>query len=188
MSGEDGYTLVEMLAALAILGLAMTGLAESMNAIRLTQGAAARAIGGDQTLARAGRGLSRVLDGQGPFRSGDGARGLTGQATAFGYVCGKARCGARLTAAGTGALLVLSGPNGWSDTAPLPGVRTARFVYDDGPERLDVWPPAPDHSGVLRSVTILADDAPVASTRLWIQQAAACAFDSITADCRGTAP
>ena len=193
MSGDGGYTLVEMLAALAILGLAMAGLAESLNAIRTIQGAAVRAIGGDRTLARAELDLTRLFDGTGPFRSGDTNPGLTGSATRLDFDCAaKTRCGAQIVNGGGDVDLVVEGRNGWTDTVPLTGVRDARFLYDDGPDRLGAWPLPPDHHGNLSAVAVLArgpaGETPVAAARLWIQQVSNCAFDPIIEDCRTPSP
>ncbi len=184
---EDGYTLVEMLAALAIIGFALSGLLESLNAIRLTQAGAARGVNDAQSLARARRDLGRLFQGQGPFRSDDKA-GLTGDAGALAFACGKGRCTARLVADGKDSRMMLAGPEGWTDTAPLPGVAAARFVYVDAKGQIDAWPPVDQHRRMLGSVAVLAgpggDAAAVASTRMWLDEAPDCQFDPIAEDCR----
>ena len=55
-----GYTMVEVLVAVAILGLAMAGVAESARAIRLIQSAAIERIQQDGALDRARRALDRL--------------------------------------------------------------------------------------------------------------------------------
>ncbi len=184
---DDGYTLVEMLAALAIIGFALSGLLESLNAIRLAQAGAVRGVSEAQNLARARRDLGRLFQGQGPFRSDDKA-GLTGDAGMLTFVCGKGSCTAKLVADGKDSRLVLAGPAGWVDTAPLPGVSAARFVYVDAKGQMDAWPQADEQPRMLASVGVLAgpgeNAAALASTRLWLDEAPDCQFDPIAQDCR----
>jgi prepilin-type N-terminal cleavage/methylation domain-containing protein len=186
---DDGYTLVEMLAALAIVALAMAGLAEGARTIGRIEASATRTIGHDQALARAERGLARVFAGAGPFKSDD-RNGLAGGSTNLTFVCGSgAQCAAGLIDQGGDEVLTLSGADGWTDAVRLPGVRQARFTYGDGRSRLDDWPPGGSRRERLRSVAIVATSAsepsPIVAVRLWAEQAADCQFDPVIADCRG---
>ena len=188
---DDGYTLAEMLAALVIIGLAVEGLAECVRALRLTQAGAARTVAETQTLGRARRGLVRVLDGQGPFKSGDRA-GLKGGATGFDFECkGGGRCGVQLMASRNGMALVMEGENGWRDVEPLPGVGQARLVYVTPQGRLDVWPvdgPARTLTSVSLEAQSHAGPYPLMAARVWSEQVRDCAFDPIIDDCRAAAP
>ncbi len=190
---DDGYTLVEMLAAMAIVGLAMAGLAEAMQAIRLTQARAAVAMADQQTLARARRGLDKVLAGQGPFRSDDIA-GLKGVGGAFEFDCrGGGKCGARLTSAGSDARLDLRGEAGFNDTVLLRGAGGARFTFTDAGAVRAAWPPmAVQRLERLAAVAIVAgadaSASPLALATVRRQQPFVCAFDTVAGDCARAAP
>ncbi len=184
---EDGYTLVEMMAALAMIGLAIGGVAESAHAVKLIQTATVRSLGQDQTLARAQRGLARLFESEGPFRSDD-AVAFTGGAAAFDFDCGApARCGASLSPHGDDTTLTLAGPGGSHDRVVLRGLRGASFAYHDLEGQRAAWPPSGQRRS-LRSVTLASASSPqataIATARVWVEQAPDCAFDPIMEDCR----
>ena len=186
-ASTEGYTLVEMLAALAIIGFAFGGLLESLNAIRLAQAGAVRGVSEAQSLARAKRDFARLFDGQGPFGS-DARPGLAGDRAGLTFDCGGTRpCSAKVSPEGDGSRLELHGPSGWSDTAVLPGLRDAKFVYTDADGQLEAWPASVKRRR-LASVVLTAGDpakpATIASTRLWLDETPDCQFDPIAADCR----
>ena len=188
MTGQAGYTLVEMLAALAILGLAMTGVAESAHALKVIQDGASVDLRRDAGLAEAHRALDRLLSGQGPFRSDD-APGLVGTPRQISFGCGASQpCTGELTVAGDLIRLQVRDRRGWTGQVALPGLRNARFLYgdQDGPGR--VWPPAAEGRKILSDVVLATDLAegtsPVVVESLWLQQRSRCAYDPIIEDYR----
>lgn len=183
---EDGYTLVEMLAALAILGLALAGMAESVHALMLVQTSSARSISDREATERVRRGLLHLVSGQGPFRSKD-ASGLSGDRTALGFTCGDgSRCGARLTADGAGARLDLWGPGGWRDAVALRVPGGGRFAYGDADGFSQTWPPSTEQARRLTGIAVVSATGaePIALVRLWRDQGLDCQFDPILEDCR----
>ena len=189
---DAGYTLVEMLAALAILGLALGGMAESAHALRMLQTGAATDLSVEDGRARAMRGLERVFDGQGPFRSDDPG-GLAGGAAALHFDCGAAApCTAQLTRSAGAQQLLVRDRRGWSDAVRLPGLGEAHFVYGDQQGSSEAWPPKPGRRRTLQTVALVSNTRritmPVVVARLWREQAATCAFDPIVGDCREPDP
>lgn len=189
---DAGYTLVEMLAALAILGLAMGGLAEGMAAIGRAQSGATSLLMTQRSWARANRDLSRLFQEQGPFQSGE-TPSLKGDATNLSFPCGAQKCSARLIGRKGDPVLEVSGADGWRDAVALPGQSGAHFSYVDEEEQHPAWPPPGDHGRrKVRSVMVLtgqsAAPSSVAGARLWIEQPPDCAYDMIIADCRARGP
>ena len=190
---QDGYTLAETLAALVIIGLAIGGLTEGVRTLGQIQTLTGRAMADGRVLRAAHEGLSRLLDGEGPFTTGD-PKGVTGAAGRFSFDCGaSAACGAALAPTTGGEQLSLTGPSGTARTLILRGVSAARFSYEGSLSVDPVWPPAPAADGsarpqTLRAVTVLgvgsAGEAPVTRARVWAEQPSACAFDIIGQVCR----
>jgi prepilin-type N-terminal cleavage/methylation domain-containing protein len=179
----DGYTLTEMLAALAILGLAFGGLTEGARVIGATQ---ARTL----TLARraeAGRGaqaaLERTLEGQGPFVS-DGRGGFNGAPTAFSFDCQAGRCGAQiLPGEGHDWLIVREGSRQSRSALPASG---GAFAFVDAFGRSPVWPANPPRPTRLTSVLVEGpqDARVLAAAHLWTEEPRDCVFDAIAQGCR----
>ncbi len=189
---DAGYTLVEMLAALFIIGLAIAGLAEGMAAIGKSQSAATSLLVTQRAGARADRDLVQLFQGQGPFRSDDPAS-VTGGRSRLAFACGARSCSAGVLPRGNDAVLAVSGLDGWRDAVLLPGARDARFAYVDDAGQHSAWPPPGDgERRKVRAVMVVTgpSGAPsaVAGARLWIDQAPDCAFDPILGDCRASAP
>jgi prepilin-type N-terminal cleavage/methylation domain-containing protein len=191
-AGEQGYTLVEMLAAMAILGLAIGGLAESVHAIGRAQAHAAAALREDQALGQARRSLERLLAAAGPFRADD-PDAFDGGGRQLSFACGQARCAARLN----GSVLRVRGEAGAGADVPLPEGRRARFLYVDSRGRTsEAWPsPDParlDRPSRLAAVSIVAAGGPaapaLATAALLVDEPVDCAFDAVGGDCRKGAP
>ena len=182
---DGGYTLVEMLAAMAILSLAIGGIAESAHVISLLQRAAARSVRQGQSLAYAQRRFQRLFEGQGPFRSFDAA-GLVGSDEQLSFPCGTPRpCRARLANSPDGAVLTLETPGGPS-AVPLAGLRDVHFRYGDTDGGRGTWPPGDRAARTLTSISVVtrSTSVPVLAAKVWREQSVDCAFDLIMADCR----
>lgn len=184
---RDGYTMVEMLAALLVVGLAFGGLTEAVQVVGRMQGAAEVKVAHGQSLRDLQRAFSSLFAQQGPFRSADNGR-FAGDLRSFRFSCSNGFCGAQLSDQGGGVQIALSGPDG-AATLNIPDVRSARFAYvgADGP--LAAWPPAKGAEQRLRSVILEADGkgglTPIAIGRVWRDLEADCQFDLILKDCRG---
>ena len=186
---DDGYTLVEMLAALVIIGLAIGGLTQAVRVIGLTQGAAVRAMGEARQLRAAQEGLSRLAERQGPFAS-DQPAAASGTASGFSFGCGAAAaCGVAVTSSGRGARIALTKPSGPVASIELAGASGANLIYGGDQSVGETWPPRSQQRQVLRWIGLTggAGDAPLASGRLWREEAPDCVFDVIAQACRASA-
>jgi len=171
---DHGYTLAEMLAALVMIGLAVGGLTMGVRVIGHGEAQVARATTEGGSLRTLQAALNALLDNAGPFRTKDNAT-FRGAGAAFSFPCNAPKpCGAdgnaaRFKTAGSGPL---------------------HFEFVGSQSRNQNWPPPPPISDVLRSVVLVRDNdgAAIASTRIWREQPADCAFDPISGDCRAVAP
>jgi prepilin-type N-terminal cleavage/methylation domain-containing protein len=183
---KDGYTLVEMLAAIIMIALAIGGLTQGMRIIGLVQTSAGRALNGAREQRAEQVGLDRLVAGQGPFFSDDDA-GLAGSVSQFSFPCPPSTCTASLTATGASTKLVIARGSAQSVTA-LPKRGQAVFTYIGEKTTGETWPPvnAP-HERLTRielSQQGVAGVAPLASARLWIEEPRDCRFDAIAQACR----
>lgn len=171
----NGYTLIDMLAALMILGLAMVGLGQGMFALARLQGATTRSVESSTEVQNAHSALARLLNDPAatPER-------LSGDAGELNLGCAPATCRAALTHEdGVPGLIVRHGSH--DAAVRLSGPAPARFSYvlDEGDA--DVWP-IPNRR--LVAVQILgADGRVLAYHRLWRQQPLDCAFDPVSRRC-----
>jgi prepilin-type N-terminal cleavage/methylation domain-containing protein len=180
---KDGYTLVEMLAALAILGLAFGGLVESgrvIGALQRDATASARAVLAKTSAA--GR-LDGLLRDAGPFFSDD-ASGFDGAPTRFSFECDQGRCGGRIETGREGSHFVSF--EGARDGVPIRLGGRPSFRYADDSPRTSYWPQGPFPRTVLRSVTIADERAneTIAAYRLDTDEPPSCVFDVVSQACR----
>jgi len=188
---DAGYTLVEMLVALIIVGLAISGLSAGMGLLGRLQSTDAQAVFHFNAMHSAQLGIESLFTGRGPVRSVD-EPGLVGDATAFRMPCGpEAACQAQLTRDPQGrGRLVLSTGQGQPQTVDLhePGPLSFSYVDEAGPE--PVWPPIAGGRHALRAVAVmrgpsaLAGQPVVLEARVWSEHPADCAFDVALRDCR----
>jgi len=178
---DDGYTLVEMMAAVAIISLAMVGLAEGLHVIGASQARTSDAIRHGARMREADQRLEALLSNAGPFARDNTSR-FAGTSDAFSFNCGPSRCAASLSPLPAGIALRIDAPDGPSET--IITARQARFEYEGVRRSGAHWPsddPRPDR---LARLSLLADDGPVASVRLWTQQPRRCEFDPVILACR----
>lgn len=192
MRGQDGYTAPEALAALAILGLAMSGLTTSIGLISAGQ-AKARARLEQSVLERtADQRLEHLMSLDAPFRS-DQASHLIGDGQVLQVDCGNGqRCAARIEDGN----LTLRGGDGAEKSYRLPDGENPHFVYVGSYSASDIWPPAPlpppaPSWQTLGAVMIQSKegtkDKPLVIAKVWRQQRADCEYDVVIQDCRGAA-
>lgn len=182
---DDGYTLAEMLAALAILGLAFGGLTEGARVIGQLQ---TKAAGVARTTAddrKAQSALETLVAGRGPFIS-DGRGGFQGTPSGFAFDCEAGRCGAQIaTARGRTWLVIQRG--GQQQQVPI-NASDAVFAYADSGGSSANWPSAEPRPIALTTVLLRAGSTdgqrPLAAARIWIEEPAACVFDAIAQGCR----
>lgn len=175
---DAGYTLVEMLVALALVGLVMTGAAVGARVVaqtetRINTGRAVLAgLRGFEREASAGLAGADLADPElGPV-SGDGGR--------FAFPCGvREQCvwtiapgEARLRKGGAERVIALRG-------LAAPGLR-----YFDGAGASHAAWPAGD--GPLAAVALVDGERPAAIVRVHSDQPAVCNFDVATGGCDGT--
>lgn len=192
MSGQDGYTASEALAALAILGLAIGGLTTSMGLIGAGQDKARERLEQSVLERAADQKLERLLAIDAPYRS-DQTRHLVGDGVSLEFDCGAARCSARIE---EGQLTFLDSA-GRRTSMKLPSGSSPRFVYVGAYSSSDKWPPAPmlppapswqNLSAVMIHSRIEGRDKPLVLAKVWRQQRADCEYDVVIQDCRGIQP
>lgn len=171
----NGYTLIDMLAALFILGLALAGLGQGMFALARLQGATTRTVEASSEIRRAQSALSRLLSV--PAATPDRLMGDSGELS---FECGAASCHARLNAQADGSRLLVQGENHESDLR-LSGVPPIRFSYvlDEGVS--EIWP-IPDQRLVAVQIQ-QADGRVLVYHQLWRQQPLDCAYDPVSRRC-----
>lgn len=181
---QDGYTLTEMLAALLMIGLAVVGLAQAVRLLGSAQATVSDRLREAQALRAAEGNLSAMLSEGGPYRSSD--RTFAGDSASMTFACdAPAPCSAALKGAGGDTELRLR--QGESERAFLIPAPDARFVYESDTSS-QIWPPNGPRQ-VLRAVHLVsASEEPVFTSRVWAEQPAECAFDSISRDCREATP
>jgi prepilin-type N-terminal cleavage/methylation domain-containing protein len=183
---DDGYTLAEMLAALAILGMAMGGL-----------GLVASLIARQQL--NSTRISTRLVDDRAADRAlavwlvEQDAETLSGDNRGLSATCGTATCTVRLQAERRRTVLVLQGRSG-SRRVRLrqPDVR---FSYLDRRGAVAAWPRSVAmgegvHDAAPRAILLSAASPaiPVAVARVWSYEARDCQFDAIAGACRIKTP
>jgi prepilin-type N-terminal cleavage/methylation domain-containing protein len=175
---EDGYTLVEMLVAMLIIGLAIGGVTESTRVLALIQNRATRMSDAATSTHAAEESLAALFARQGPFRS-DVPTSLVGQPRRLTFPCQGRICGAALRDVADGSALDLNLSGARVRHVMLTGLRALTFNYVDAKSTGQAWPPAnPSDWRLLRAVSISSnaagDPIPLAMARLWIEQPAAC--------------
>lgn len=188
---EAGYTLTEMLTALAMIGLAMGGLSAGLGVLGRLQADDARTVADLNAARVAHGGVMNVLDGEGPFRSRDAA-GFKGDAGGFHFPCGDgATCDVRLAQDGAGCpRLDVTDAKAVQRRFRIPGAGPLAFSYVGTLGPSAAWPPEDLERQALRAVTLRrATSGPgaqpdVFEARVWREQPADCAFDVLIQDCR----
>lgn len=180
---EAGYTLVEMMVALVIVGGTAAAFSEGVAAMNRIQADAGASLGQGRGQARVQQALSHFLEARGPFGTVPGGQVLTGEATVLDFKCGPSTCHAGLEADGDARFLRLEDESGEPLRIALPRGGESRFHYSDGETWLSAWPPKDDNR-LLRSVSIVSRAGPAAVAQLALQQRADCEFDPIVKSCR----
>jgi prepilin-type N-terminal cleavage/methylation domain-containing protein len=182
---DEGYTLVEMLVAIAIIGLAFGGLSESAKVVSMLQAGAGKASADASARDTAQRDLNRFLADTGPFLS-TGAGSFIGKAGGFSFDCGNgATCQAQIQSGAGKTWLVTS-------VAGQPGISVrvpagAQFRYVDVSGQQAIWPTAEVEPTQLHSISLIDADAygfPIATTRLSVDERPGCVFDVVAQGCR----
>lgn len=183
---DAGYTLAETLAALAVLSLAVGGLTAAAQGLAQRQRLVADTLLDAEGPRAAQAALERLLETAGPFRSHEPDR-FRGAARRLQFDCGAPEpCAAELVDATGGQALRLTSPGQVRTLALRRAGLRFRYRGSEGPA--DAWPPAAARRQALRSVALVAGDAPgglaLAEARVWAEQPLACQFDVILQDCR----
>jgi prepilin-type N-terminal cleavage/methylation domain-containing protein len=182
---EDGYTLAEMLAALAMVSVAVMGLGLTT---RTMTGAQARIQQGDAALsdlAKLRRVAGPMLAASGPF-GGEGGESLTGDASQAAFECDAGGCAIALVEQRGGLAARVSSGAG-ARTLALRGLRKPelRYVSAETGALGDRWPPA-EGNGRLAALVLWAGGAPVDVYEIGREQPADCVFDARRNGCAGT--
>lgn len=187
---DDGYTLAEMLAALAILGMAVGGLGLITSLIARQQLAAGRISTRLVEERAADRALAQWLADQ-------DAETLSGDDRRLSATCGTAGCTARLEVDKQRSVLVLQARAGPARRLRL-RQRDVRFGYVDARGATAAWPRSEAAEGDILNaapravlLTVRARTgaaAPLAVARVWTREPRDCQFDAIVGACRTQTP
>lgn len=184
---RNGYTVVEVLAATLILGLAFGGLLAGLRAFQGLQRRSAEHIASGRTSETAAAAVTRLL-AQPSASSVAMEDTLAGDTRTVQVCCATPPCTLSVDA---GGIIVLRLGNTLVRRR-LAGVQQPALRYLTTEGVLDRWPPAPPVRARLRGVAIVdtgsASASPIAAARLWSQQPQDCQFDSISAKCRPPLP
>ena len=182
---EAGYTLVETMAAIALLALAMGSMAAGMQAFGQGQSRNGRLADEMADIRQAEAAFSGFITAHAPFRSRR-PDDLIGDAQTIQLNCGAAeRCQAKLQTDEDGYRLAIQRKDGVEAAFDLHSRGGLRFAYLADSGALPNWPPGTPQPQSLRAIAIVGDDdAPRLSVRLWPQQPGTCQFDPILQDCR----
>lgn len=187
---DDGYTLAETLAALAMIGLAVGGLSMAVQMMARQQAQISETVAETGARRAADVYLQRLIDVQGAFRSHEPDR-FQGDASGFRFACAEgATCKVEISSDAKGlGLDVLEGDE--VRRLPLRRQGEARFVYRGLLGETEAWPPSRPERQALRSVALIQKEADgpareveLIETRIWSEQPADCAFDTVMQDCR----
>lgn len=187
---QDGYTLAETLAALVIISLAIGGLVIGVDLLGRAQTKATADTRQTDHAIRLDSEFAHFLEQAGPFRSDD-PHGLQGDEDRFSYGCGDEVCSAEINRGDEKTLLVLTDRQGTVRSIDI-GKGAFVFEYQDEQGHQADWPPSDvSKPRSLRAIGILkprlGEELPVAEARLFIEQPAVCAFDTISRSCRSEA-
>lgn len=188
IQADDGYTLAEALAALLILGMAMTGLFAGTRVLVQAQGRTSNLVADDRAIAQARTAFDGAATNAWATRALLANR-FDGDARGFRYSCNGLTtvCGVSLSDNGADSLLLVIGPDGDRTRWKLPHGRAAYLVYNSTSGGFRGWQAGNNH-GLLRSISVVrpvgGGDSPMISARLWIEQSQTCEFDTITRACR----
>ncbi|MDZ4370980.1 MAG: prepilin-type N-terminal cleavage/methylation domain-containing protein [Phenylobacterium sp.] len=185
---EAGYTLTEVLAAMAVIGMAAGGLSLSMQVLGAQQASVGGIVLKMQDVRAAEAWLTRRLAEHAPFRA-QAAERLSGGAEGFRFDCDAAApCSAELEADAGTTVLTLTGGHAVRRVR-LPGDgQTVRFVYTGGGDLQTAWPPTDGGRRSLDSIALVQGEGPGASpilgVRIHVEQTLDCVFDAVLGDCR----
>jgi hypothetical protein len=185
---DDGYTLSDTLAALLIIGLAMSGAAAGLHVMARQQAATEATVFEASGAQRARLALNQMLAGQGPFRTKD-AGAFMGTPSGFSFVCASHKpCAATIEGAPPNTVLALREGGVRLKTVKVSKMGALSFAYVGSRASSEVWPPAATGAQTLRQIALLATGPagviPIAHVDLWSEHPLDCAFDVVSQDCR----
>jgi len=179
---EDGYTLVEMLAAISILSMLVGGLGECMHLFGRFQSDALSFTNNANEQAKAQRYLDESFEGEGPFWSLS-PRTLAGRPDKISYDCGRAaQCVITIDRGEASTLLE-------RDSDPTASVRLrstdVHFLYFSEGREFANWPARTLANIRLTAISILdGREAPLATVRLRTTEHTGCVFDIVALSCK----
>lgn len=185
---QAGYTLVEMLAALLIIGLAIGALVQALTVITRSQTVAVQLDEQSRALAEASNKLNELVT---QAQHGDPAlAALRGDPSRLDMRCAASTCGAVVSSDGHRSFIAFDLVGG-RHIVELPGVSGARFMFEGERNPLLSWPAktqTDEGRQVLRAIVLegVAQGAsrPLARVQIAPKQPWTCDFDMISQSCR----
>jgi prepilin-type N-terminal cleavage/methylation domain-containing protein len=183
---DAGYTLIEVLAAMVMIGLAVAGLLGAVQVMGQQQWRAAGTMADNESQRRAAYRLEDLLGRSAPFRSADPS-GLSGDGSGFVYDCGgPAPCRITLGTAALGSTITATDRAGGVEALPLRRPGPSTLLYQGRHGASPAWPPSGGVADTLRAVMVMdpGDPTPIVVARVWPEEPRTCQFDVISQDCR----
>ena len=183
---DDGYTIAEMLAALAILGMAMGGLGLVVSLITRQQLTALRLHDRLADARVADRALETLVASQQAV--GGDLGDLRGDGGGLSFACGTATCAAQLSPDGRRTLLLLRDRSGAERRLRL-RARALQFRYVGASDVGERWPEAATrdnaaHEQAPRAIILTSDAGVMAVTPVGPREPRDCQYDAIAGACR----
>ena len=176
--GEEGYTLIEVLVALMILGLALTGFGEAVRVVGRIEQRSGKLAKAEQERRALSNGLAGLFQNTGPISSAGGTP-FQGSASGLVFSCGQGQCEADIAAGPTPTLRLSNSADGaHTRTFALASKTPVRFEYLGSNMSSDHWPPDnPSDWQRLRAVQIIGvktsgktpEPEVLASVKIWTE-------------------
>lgn len=175
---DDGYTLVEMLVALVLAGLAVSALATTARILSRSEGQQRSAHATSVSVGRFTNAAGAALRDAGPFASANAAA-FVGSPEGAAFDCGEKRCAIEAAP----SLLRFTG-DGEPRSYAVPRLKHPGLLYISatGGRASSSWPPA-DRDDRLAMVVVADSGKPILNLPIGREQSPSCVFDVAAKGC-----
>lgn len=172
---DDGYTLVEMLVALVLAGLAVSVMSTTARIVSRTEGQQRAMHVTSVSLGRLTNAVGEALRAAGPFASA----GFVGSPEQAAFDCGEGRCALDASPA-----MLRFGVDGAQRSYAVPRVKHPSLSYVSAVDgrASATWPPA-DRGDRLAMVVVADSGKPIVNLPVGREQSSSCVFDVSAKGC-----